>query len=289
MPFSQTEQFTLWLRSAVPGRLSLLPATTQQPWRLLHGEEEVANIALPPTVDAGALFAAVQAAVTARGWEVQACGACVYWHVTSTDLSGSTGVCAWPSADPPRGSSAQQRVLAAPCMHFAATAADAGPQPAAAVPPVEAAPGTGRPWWQRLRLRRSGPSMTPPGLREQEVAERSGKRPGTIPCLACPGRMANLGAQNCRTSEGDERTFSIWRCRQCLGYYLNDWTDKWVRTDSLEVVDIYYRLAPQESLTCLGMIEQVSLKRMPAADLQTWMETYLTGRVATRSEVRRAR
>lgn len=101
--------------------------------------------------------------------------------------------------------------------------------------------------------------------------------------------MANLGAQKCRTHEGDERTFSVWRCRQCLGYYLNDWIDKWVRTDALEVVDTYYRLAPQEALTCLRMIEEVSLKRMTAADLQRWADSFVAKRVAVRSEVRRAR
>ena len=101
--------------------------------------------------------------------------------------------------------------------------------------------------------------------------------------------MANLGAQKCRTHEGDERTFSIWRCRQCQGYYLNDWTDKWVRTDALEVVDIYYRLAPREALTCLERIEQAGEARLTPAELQAWAETYLAGRTPIRAEVRRAR
>lgn len=286
MVFSQTEQFIVWLRNTTPGRLTLLPATTQQPWRLLNGDTPLADIALPPAVDAGTLLAAVQAAAAAHGWEVQACGACACWRALDTDPTGSIGVCSWPALEPSVGSSGHQSALAAPCMQFDATTAGAVPPPATTVSPVAAVAGTGRSWW---RLRRSKQSTTASGRQAQEIVERSGKRPGTIPCLACPGRMANLGAQKCRTHEGDERTFSVWRCRQCLGYYLNDWIDKWVRTDALEVVDTYYRLAPQEALTCLGMIEEVSLKRMTAADLQRWADSFVAKRVAVRSEVRRAR
>lgn len=289
MSFNQTEQFTIWLRETAPGRLTLLPATSQRPWRLLHGAELLAEIALPATVAMGAVFAAVQAAAAAAGWEVQACGACVHWHTVDTESAGSVGACAWPHPAPPRESSAQQGVLAAPCPHFAATAAEIVAPAVLPAPPSAAAPQLDLPWWQRWWPRRSAQAEHGSGRGAGDIVERSGKRPGTIPCLACPGRMANLGAQKCRTDEGDERTFSVWRCRQCLGYYLNDWTDKWVRTDSLEVVDIYYRLAPQEALTCLSMIELANLKQITPADLQSWAEAYLAGRAAVRSEVRRAR
>jgi hypothetical protein len=289
MPFSPTEQFVIWLQAAVPKTLTLVPGTSQQPWRLLHGDGLLSEIELPAAAADSAVFAAVQAAAVAHGWQVQACGACVHWHVMATESAGSVGACAWPNPDPPPRSSARQSVLAAPCTHFDATAGTAASQPAVPELPSVTVPQSTLPWWQRLWPRRPKQAENSPDHAAGDIVERSGKRPGTIPCLACPGRMANLGAQKCRTHEGDERTFSVWRCRRCLGYYLNDWTDKWVRTDSLEVVDIYYRLAPQEALICLGAIEQTNLKHTTPADLQDWAEAYLAGRTAVRAEVRRAR
>lgn len=289
MAFAQTEQFIIWLREPVSETLALVPATNQRPWRLLRGDELLCDIPLPPMIDAGSLFAAIEAATAARGWQVRACGACAYWHVLDSASAGGAGSCVWSYPDAPRDASAQQGILAAPCTHFAAAATDAVPPPATAASPAESTSGTARTWWQRLWPHRSGQSTRGSDQGTANVVERSGRRPGTIPCLACPGRMANFGAQKCRTHEGDERTFSIWRCRQCLGYYLNDWTDKWVRTDALEVVDIYYRLAPHEALTCLDMIEQAGLKQITPADLQRWTEAFLAGHDATRKEVRRAR
>lgn len=58
--------------------------------------------------------------------------------------------------------------------------------------------------------------------------------------------------------EGDKQTYSVWRCRLCYTYYLNDWIDRWERTDSLETEETYYRLAPQEALEILAVIEGVA-------------------------------
>lgn len=284
-PFAQTEQFLIWLHHGASGPLTLLPATTQRPWRLLQGDDLVADIPLPPEVDAAVLFAAVRAAAAMHGWEVQACGACAYWQALDAERGG-VGTCTWQRVDQPPRPSAQQRVMAAPCAHFAVTA-DA-PQPPIA-PASAPAPAVSPSWWNRLRRRGPQALTAVADEREYEIVERSGKRPGTIPCLACPGRMANLGAQKCRTVEGDDRTFSVWRCRQCLGYYLNDYTDKWVRTDALEVVDVYYRLAPREAVTCLEAIERAGRSQITPAELQTWAGSFLDGRAAARSEVRRAR
>lgn len=285
-PFAQTEQFLIWLHDAARGPLILLPATTQRPWRLLLGDELIATIPLAPDVDATVLFAAVGAAAATHGWEVQTCGTCAYWQALDADSHEGAGRCTWPRDGQPLGSSAQQRVMAAPCAHFAVTIET--PQPPIE-PPSTPAPAVSPSWWNRLRQRGSKSPTAVSDPRERTIVEQSGKRPGTIPCLACPGRMANLGAAKCRTAEGDERTFSVWRCRQCLGYYLNDWTDKWVRTDALEVVDVYYRLAPQEALTCLAEIERAARGEIMPAELQAWAETFLAGRAAVRSEVRRAR
>lgn len=289
MPFMHTEQFTIWLGDSASGPLALLPATSERPWRLLQGQELLASIPLPPGEDVTAVFAAVQAVAAAHDWQVRACGACTHWHASSTAIPGGVGLCTWLYSDHPPGPSAQQNILAAPCDHFSTTDTTPAPPPAPAPLPTTVVPEPGRAWWQRWRPRRPDQVAATSHRWEQAIVERSGKRPGTIPCLTCPGRMANLGAQKCRTHEGDERTFSIWRCRQCQGYYLNDWTDKWVRTDALEVVDIYYRLAPREALTCLERIEQAGEGRLTPAELQAWAETYLAGRTPIRAEVRRAR
>ena len=62
-----------------------------------------------------------------------------------------------------------------------------------------------------------------------------------------------------------------------------------MRTDSLEVVDIYYRLAPQEALVCLIQIEAAQLKQQTPAAMQVWFESYLDPRPPARREVRHGR
>ena len=110
--------------------------------------------------------------------------------------------------------------------------------------------------WGRMR-RRSAETVrqreAPPctcGTWEEGLIERSGVGAGTEPCFACQGRIANLGALAVATPEGDKQTFSVWRCRSCYTYYLNDWIDRWERTDSLETEESYYRLCPTEAWRC---------------------------------------
>ncbi|QLQ05821.1 MAG: hypothetical protein HZY76_06955 [Anaerolineae bacterium] len=86
----------------------------------------------------------------AHAWQVQACGACIYWHNQDIDPSGSVGRCSWPHPDPPHTSSAVQNVLAAPCAHFAVTADETAPPPVVPAVPVVPLADTARPWWQRL-------------------------------------------------------------------------------------------------------------------------------------------
>ena len=110
-------------------------------------------------------------------------------------------------------------------------------------------------WWGRLRRRLAGraaagdrqdqqATVTADSWQER-IVERSGVGAGTEPCFACQGRIANLGALAVASPEGDKQTYSVWRCRQCFTYYLNDWVDRWERTDSLETEETYYRLAPR--------------------------------------------
>lgn len=102
-----------------------------------------------------------------------------------------------------------------------------------------------------------GQNSPPPQPSPQPLplTERSGVGAGTESCFACQGRIANLGALARQTDEGDAETFSVWRCRVCQTFYLNQWVDRWVRLDNLETEEVYYRLAPSEALALLQEIE----------------------------------
>ncbi len=268
------------LRGESVGSLTLEPATTLRPWLLARQGVTIASIDLPPEASLTELFRRLQAHLAAHGLEIACCGACQFWQ-EPTEGADAPGHCLWARAERPLTPGSAQTALASPCAHFAAPG-----QPAPAPPPLELPPTpapAAKPWPLLPLLRRRQPVAGP---LTGELIERSGRRPGAIPCLVCPGRMANLGAHKCRTTEGDERTFSIWRCRACLSFFLNDYTDRWVRTDALEVLDIYYRLAPQETLVCLAQIETAPAGQ---ADLQDWFDEFLRQRTPARREVRRAR
>jgi hypothetical protein len=126
------------------------------------------------------------------------------------------------------------------------------------------------------------------------IVERSGVGAGTEPCFACQGRIANLGALAVASPEGDKQTFSVWRCRQCFTYYLNDWIDRWERTDSLETEETYYRLAPQEALEALRVIDGVVDAEHPARrherDAQrAWMVEFIGARAPLSHQIKQGR
>lgn len=283
MPLNRTEIFRIALRGETAGSLVLIPATPNRPWLLTRADVIIVTVSLPPEASFSAIFRELEAGLAAQGLEMAGCGNCGHWLAPAGDDVEAAGHCAWARAERPASAVSAQTALASPCQQFM-PASQGAPAPVAAAPAPALA---SRPFWQRW-LPASPQRLTANSL-EERVVEQSGKRPGTIPCQVCPGRMANLGAQKCRTDSGDERTFSVWRCRTCLAYFLNDWTDKWVRTDSLEVVDIYYRLAPQEALECLARIEATQAKQTTSPAMQTWFESYLDQRPPARREVRHAR
>lgn len=128
----------------------------------------------------------------------------------------------------------------------------------------EGRPKAARTWWGRLidgvRARPGRvPAAHPPA-----VQERSGVGAGTESCLICHGRMANLGALSVSSAEGDKQTFSLWRCRVCLTLFLNDWTDRWERLDTLDTEERYYRLSPAEASHFLQISQQVTGGSHPA-------------------------
>ena len=126
------------------------------------------------------------------------------------------------------------------------------------------------------------------------MIERSGVGAGTEPCFACQGRIANLGALAVATPEGDKQTFSIWRCRACYTYYLNDWIDRWERTDSLETEERYYRLAPAEALAILAVIDNVVHGEHPARRHErgaerAWLLAFIGARAELSHQIRQGR
>ena len=207
-----------------------------------------------------------------------------------------------------------QSLLALDCSHWepagSKSAVQSLPQQALVEEPTEVAPIVKRAeresaerwtWWGRLRRRLAGhpapPAATQPAPQaswEQRMVERSGVGAGTEPCFACQGRIANLGALAVASPEGDKQTFSVWRCRQCFTYYLNDWIDRWERTDSLETEETYYRLAPQEALAILAVIDGVVDAEHPARrherDAQrVWMQQYIGTRPILSHQIKQGR
>ena len=156
-------------------------------------------------------------------------------------------------------------------------------------------------WWGRLRRRLAGhaapPDKAQPSSRaswEERIVERSGVGAGTEPCFACQGRIANLGALAVASPEGDKQTYSVWRCRQCFTYYLNDWIDRWERTDSLETEETYYRLAPQEALEILAVIDGVVDAEHPARRHErdaerVWVQQFIGARPILSHQIKQGR
>ncbi len=145
--------------------------------------------------------------------------------------------------------------------------------------PHAIAPGTAKNA-ARQEAEAKGVSLGQPAAWEDKLVERSGVGAGTEPCFVCQGRIANLGALAVASPEGDKQTYSVWRCRHCYTYYLNDWIDRWERTDSLETEESYYRLAPQEALEILQVIDGVVDAEHPARRHEregerTWMLQFL--------------
>ena len=189
-----------------------------------------------------------------------ACFACRHWQPLNlhTDDALPAGRCMWRNADASLPDAlANQSALSLACLHF---------EPRGAPPTPESAPSTNQPrvlksaeldpdrlpFWARLWHRLRG--KTPATHWADQILERSGVGAGTEPCFVCQGRLANLGALVVASEEGDKRTLSVWRCRNCYTTYFNDWTDRWERLENLETEELYYRIAPAEAYSALSII-----------------------------------
>ncbi len=250
----------------------------------------------------------LRAALAAAGWQMLACGACAHWRplATLTPDQLATGACDRRSAVddfPPL--LATQSLLAAACRHWqpGAEHAPLHPPPAAvAISPIpkRAERENDDRWTLAGQVRRwLGRKEKPSGAAAptewaDRMVERSGVGAGTEPCFACQGRIANLGALAVATPEGDKQTFSVWRCRHCYTYYLNDWIDRWERTDNLETEERYYRLSPAEALEVLAVIENVVHAEHPARRHERnaqrqWILNYLAGQSVLSHQIRQGR
>jgi hypothetical protein len=262
----------------------------------------------------GDLRLRLEAGLAAHGWQLRSCGTCAFWQpkAAATADGLAAGACTWSTADGgvavPEQLAAQS-LLAPECAHWqpaVPAAADTTVQTpdAAVAPPIRrrAEQETDERWslWGQVRRLFSRKADTAasggvaqPGW-EAGVVERSGVGAGTESCFACQGRIANLGALAVATPEGDRQTFSIWRCRNCYTYYLNDWIDRWERTDSLETEETYYRLAPAEAFEALAVIDGVVHAEHPARrherDAQRrWMLAYLDRRTPLSHQIKQGR
>jgi len=257
----------------------------------------------------GASFgSALRAALAAAGWEMLACGACAHWRslaaLTSDQLvTGACDRCSAVEDFPPL--LAAQSLLALSCRHWQPgaepSAARMSPAAVTLSPIPKRAEQEDDARWtlagqvRRWLSRKEKAGRAAASIRwVDRVVERSGVGAGTEPCFVCQGRIANLGALAVATPEGDKQTFSVWRCRQCYTYYLNDWIDRWERTDNLETEERYYRLSPADALEVLAVIENVVHAEHPARRHERhaqrqWILNFLAGQPMLSHQIRQGR
>jgi hypothetical protein len=270
-----------------------------------------------PDPERAGLAQHLEETLEAAGWRLITCGSCAFWQpqAARTVEGLPTGRCMFKSTEAPEvGMPTVHPVLSAQSMLALACAAWRGAETDRPSAPMEAevaaleaiAPFRKRAEQEsderwtlvgqvRRWLRKSvPPAPAAPQTWEDRIVERSGVGAGAEPCFACQGRIANLGALVVATPEGDKQTFSVWRCRSCYTYYLNDWIDRWERTDSLETEERYYRLAPAEALEVLAVIDNVVHAEHPArrherTAQREWMFAFVGDRPLLSHQVRQGR
>ncbi len=242
----------------------------------------------------------LRSALAEIGWQPLACGSCQHWHFSPALVNAdniSLGYCRWQipntPVEPMPDGLRQQTALALGCPAW-----EGGKPSQTALDGEAARQGISiqsRGLWAQIKdWFHPSTATLPPSQWGEKIIERSGVGAGTEPCFACQGRIANLGALTVSTDEDDKRTFSIWRCRRCHTFYLNDWTDRWERLDSLETEERYYRLAPAEAWTILALFEGVVGGEHPGGrhtrnEQRQWLEAFIADRSPLSHQVRQGR
>lgn len=299
-----------------------------------HAEEAQANAPLvrfeEPQPDE--LVPALESALQTFGWQMVTCGRCRFWQNVpdgETTADGiPLGVCQWRDArensEAPDPRLTSQSALALGCAHWEKGApptdeqtgvqaqdasalhdrTDVADDGVADKPVEKRAADTDRPSaqhsvWGRIRAlfaRGHASDQREPPTRTvaDRIVERSGVGAGAAPCFGCQGRIANLGALVVETPEGDKQTLSVWRCRLCHTYYLNNWIDRWERLDNLETEETYYRIAPAEALLLLQQIESVPGgdhpgERLSRSQQRDWFEQFVQNREPLSHQVKLGR
>ena len=237
------------------------------------------------TIQAEPFWTSTGADILASGLSVRTCGTCTFWTAQRSSareaaIPPRVGSClvrragqAIQTADRQGTQAAAllyQTALGLDCTHWQRRT-DEDIRVAEKEMPIadeEGRPKAPRTWWVRLidgvRARPGRMAANQPPT----VQEHSGVGAGTESCLICHGRMANLGALSVSSAEGDKQTFSLWRCRVCLTLFLNDWTDRWKRLDTLDTEERYYRLSPPEASHFLQISQQMAGGTHPAQQQQ---------------------
>lgn len=258
-----------------------------------RGWEEQPTLRLPGA-SGDKPIAGLIAALTALGQPPLVCGNCRWWQPVANASNPDgipLGLCSWTEAGTnalSAGNNAQS-ALAMECSHW--QTGEQTPAPPVEEPVQPESVG----WWAGLKRRLAGKAEesqpTKPG---GELAERSGVGAGTERCLACHGRIANLGALTVATEKDDKRTLSLWRCRLCYTFYLNDWIDRWERLDSLETEESYYRLAPDEAFALVSLFRETKggehpKERHSRTAQRTQMDAFLINRPRLLHQIKQGR
>ncbi|MBX3053572.1 MAG: hypothetical protein KF753_18995 [Caldilineaceae bacterium] len=244
------------------------------------------------------------AALVESGRQPLACGSCGWWQPLEDSVNPDgipLGQCGWTDdkAAFPSAGNYEQSALAMACPHWQAD------KQTPAAPIEESVSGENLShesglaetvgWWGGLKARFLGKTAEErPQPATDSLAERSGVGAGTEQCLACHGRIANLGALTIATDSDDKRTLSVWRCRLCHTFYLNDWIDRWERLDTLETEESYYRIAPHEALGLLALFRQTSggehpKERHSRGAQRAQMDAFLAGRPRLLHQIKQGR
>jgi len=267
-------------RAGLPARWFRLSWDGLPPGPIFHSDGKAAEENLPEfrlaLSDSRQTGAALAHELGRRGWSLHACTTCAYWREQpqATPDGIASGRCTFmpdgisPDAVPELMS---QSALSLACPHWV-DGGSAASLPAAS----EVVRGKPAPPAPSLFRRLAALFTRKQGKRDRptvSVLPAKTNAVGTEPCFVCQGRIARIGSTTFATPQNDNETFTVWRCHACFTTYLGDWIDRWVRTDSLETEEAFYRIAPAVAGDLLAAFEARSAGAVDDDALETRLRT----------------